>query len=152
MTLNDRAQHLIATFPLGFVATITPGGHPALSPKGTFLVLNHGTIAFGNIRSPGTLANLRHTPYAEVNFIDQWKRKGLRVSGPARIATLGTSEFTALIGRWQDIWGDLADRITDLVLIDVEDASELTTPPYDDGMTEEGMIATYKAKYAKIYP
>ena len=150
--LTQSDQDLIATFPLGFVATITPGGQPSLSPKGTFLVLDHLTVGFGNIRSPGTLANLRHTPYAEVNFIDQWKRKGLRLRGPARIAEEGTSEFIALIGLWQAQWGDLADRITDLVLIDIEADSEMTTPPYDDGATEEDMIAAYKAKFAEIYP
>ncbi|PVA09773.1 pyridoxamine 5'-phosphate oxidase family protein [Pelagivirga sediminicola] len=150
--LTESAQGLIADFPLGFVATITPGGQPALSPKGTFLVLDHLTVGFGNIRSSGTLANLRHNPYAEVNFIDQWKRKGLRLRGPARIAEEGTSEFIALIGLWQEVWGDLAGRITDLVLIDVEYTSELTTPPYDDGVTEDEMIAAYKRKFAKIYP
>ncbi len=152
MKLGDSAQALIATFPLGFVATVRPDGRPAVSPKGTFLVLDHLTVGFGNIRSPGTLANLRHAPYAEVNFIDQWKRKGLRLSGPARIAEEGTAEFTALIGLWQEKWGDLAGRITDLVLIDVEDTSEMTTPPYDDGAAEAEMIAAYKARFAEIYP
>ncbi|WP_113911396.1 pyridoxamine 5'-phosphate oxidase family protein [Roseovarius dicentrarchi] len=150
--LTQSDEDLIANFPLGFVATITPGGLPAVSPKGTFLVLDHLTVGFGNIRSPGTLANLRHNPYAEVNFIDQWTRKGLRLRGPARIAEEGTSEFIALIGLWQEVWGDLADRITDLVLIDVEATGELTTPPYDDGVTEDEMIAAYKLKFAKIYP
>ncbi len=152
MKLSESAQELIATFPLGFVATVRPDGGPAVSPKGTFLVLDHATVGFGNIRSPGTLANLRHTPYAEVNFIDLWKRKGLRLRGPARIAAVGTAEFTALIGLWQEKWGDLADRITDLVLIDIDTASEMTTPPYDDGATEEGLIDAYKTKFAEIYP
>ena len=152
MILSDTATDLIATFPLGFVATVTKEGRPAVSPKGTFLVLDHATVGFGNIRSPGTLANLAHHPEVEVNFIDQWKRKGLRLRGPVRIVADGTAEFTSLIGQWQEKWGDLADRITDLVLIDVESASEVTTPPYDDGATEAQMIAAYKVKFAEIYP
>ncbi|MEM7616810.1 MAG: DapH/DapD/GlmU-related protein, partial [Pseudomonadota bacterium] len=36
-------------FPLGFVATVTADGRPHLSPKGTFLVLDDSTIAFGEI-------------------------------------------------------------------------------------------------------
>ena len=150
--LTDSAKNLIATFPLGFVATITAGGRPAVSPKGTFLVLDDTTIGFGNIRSPGTLANLGRVPHAEVNFIDQWKRKGLRVRGAVRVAAKGSDDFAALIGLWQAKWGDLADRITDLVLIDIGAASEMTTPPYDDGITEEAMIAAYKSKFAAIYP
>ncbi|MEO3413528.1 pyridoxamine 5'-phosphate oxidase family protein [Roseovarius sp. CAU 1744] len=150
MPLNQFAKDLIATFPLGFVATVTADGRPALSPKGTFLVLDDETIAFGEIRSPGTLANLDHLPEAEVNFIDQWKRKGVRVRGGARVIGPG-AEFDSLIGRWRAVWGDLADRINVLVLIAAQEVRQVTTPPYDDGVTEEEMIALYKTKFAEIY-
>lgn len=151
MPLPPAAKRLIATFPLGFVATVTPEGRPAVSPKGTFLVLDDMTIAFGEIRSPGTLANLDHRPEAEVNFIDQWKRKGVRVRGPVQVIGSG-AEFDALIGKWRDIWGDLAERINALVLIRAEEVGIMTTPPYDDGITDDEMIALYKAKFAEIYP
>ena len=151
MKLNDFAKDLISTFPLGFVATVTPDGRPAVSPKGTFLVLDDQTIAFGEIRSPGTLANLAFLAEAEVNFIDQWKRKGVRVRGKTRVVVPG-AEFDDLIGKWQEVWGDLAGRINALVLISAEEMKQLTTPPYDDGVSEEEMIALYKAKFAEIYP
>lgn len=151
MPLNQFAKDLIGTFPLGFVATVTADGRPAVSPKGTFLVLDDDTIGFGEIRSPGTLANLAHRPEAEVNFIDQWKRKGVRVRGAARIVDAG-AEFDALIGRWRDVWGDLADRVNALVLIAADEVKPVTTPPYDDGATEEEMIALYKTKFVEIYP
>ena len=151
MKLNDFAKGLIATFPLGFVATVTPDGRPAVSPKGTFLVLDDETIGFGEIRSPGTLENLAHRPEVEVNFIDQWKRKGVRVRGQVRIVDPGI-EFDKLIRQWRDTWGDLADRINVLVVISVAEVKPVTTPPYDDGATEEEMIALYKAKFAEIYP
>lgn len=151
MPLNQFAKDLIATFPLGFVATVTEDGRPAVSPKGTFLVLDDATIAFGEIRSPGTLANLANRPEAEVNFIDQWKRKGVRGRGAVRIVEPG-AEFDGLIGRWREVWGDLADRINVLAVIAVEEVKPVTTPPYDDGVTEEEMIALYKKKFAEIYP
>ena len=151
MPLNQFAKDLIATFPLGFVATVTEDGRPEVSPKGTFLVLDDATIAFGEIRSPGTLANLAHRAEAEVNFIDQWKRKGVRVRGAVRLVEPGV-EFDGLIGRWRETWGDLAGRINVLVLISAEEVRPVTTPPYDDGVTEEEMIALYKAKFAEIYP
>ena len=151
MPLNSSAKALIARFPLGFVATVTPDGRPSVSPKGTFLVLDDDTIAFGHIRSPGTLANLARRPEAEVNFIDQWTRKGVRLRGPVRIVPKG-EEFDSLIGRWRDVWGDLAGRIEALVLITAAEVRPLTTPPYDDGATEQEMIALYKAKFAEIYP
>ncbi|MEM7317447.1 MAG: pyridoxamine 5'-phosphate oxidase family protein [Pseudomonadota bacterium] len=151
MTLTAGTRDLIAKFPLGFVATVTAQGRPAVSPKGTFLVLDDTTIAFGEIRSPGTLANLAHRAEAEVNFIDQWKRKGVRIRGAARVVDPGV-EFDGLIGRWRRVWGDLADRIRALVLISADEVKPLTTPPYDDGVTEEEMIALYKQKFAELYP
>lgn len=146
------AQTLIGRFPLGIVASVTPEGVPAASPKGTFLVLDEGRIAFGDIRSPGTLANLRTTPMLEVVFVDPFTRKGVRIAGATTTLSAGSAEFATLIPRWHAVWGDLAGRIRALVLIDVTRCLPLSTPPYDDGATEDEMIATYKAKYAEFYP
>ena len=55
---------------LGFVATSAPDGTPNVSPKATFFVVDDHTIAFGDIRSPGTIRNLRTNPRIEVNFVD----------------------------------------------------------------------------------
>lgn len=151
MPLDEFAKALIARFPLGFVATVTAAGHPRVAPKGTFLVLDDDTIAFGEIRSPDTMANLSHLAMTEVNFIDQWLRKGVRIRGPVRIVEKG-AEFDTLIGLWRDTWGDLANRINALVLITAEEVKQVSTPPYDDGVTEAEMIALYKAKFAEIYP
>jgi len=150
--LDADAKRLIGAFPLGFVATVTPEGRPAVSPKGTFLVLEDACVGFGNIRSPGTLRNLAVSPHAEVNFIDPFARKGLRLRGATRVLAKGSDAFGALIPQWERTWGDLAARVGDLVLIDIEAAGAVTTPPYDEGVTKQEMIAAYKAKYAEIYP
>ncbi len=152
MKLPASAKDVITTFRLGFVATVTAGGRPNVSPKGTFIVLDDETIAFGEIRSPQTVTNLTNTPELEVNFVDQWTRKGVRVRGSAQMVRRGTAEFGGLIDQWEGIWGDLADRINLIVKIPVDQVKPLSTPPYDDGVTEEDMIAMYKAKYSEIYP
>jgi len=121
---------LITMFPLGFVATVTAGGRPNVSPKGTFLVLDDRTLAFGEIRSPQTVTNLTNQPELEVNFVDQWTRKGVRVRGKAQMVRRGTAEFGGL----------------------TEQLKPISTPPYDDGATEEDMIATFNAKFAETYP
>ena len=146
------AQTLIAQFSLGHIATVTPDGMPAVSPKGTFLVLDDTTLAFGNIRSPGTLTNLQANPACETGFVDPFTRKGVRIAGTAHIVPNSSKEFATLLPKWQAVWGDLADRVTDIVVIDVTRALPVKTPPYDDGATEETMIATYKAKYQGLYP
>jgi predicted pyridoxine 5'-phosphate oxidase superfamily flavin-nucleotide-binding protein len=53
--LSPDMKRIIEQQRLGFVATAAPDGTPNLSPKGTFVVLDDATIAFGEIRSPGTI-------------------------------------------------------------------------------------------------
>ena len=141
-------QKMISTVEkqrLGFVATITPEGRPNVSPKGTFVVINDNTLAFGEIRSPNTLTNLLGNPAIEVNFVDPLARKGFRANGVARILTHATSAFDENIGRFNR-WGELAKRIRNIVIIEVENAKPLTTPAYDDGATEEDL----RKNWAKI--
>ena len=61
------------------VATTNEDGTPAVSPKAIFVVVGEPRIAFGNIRSPGTAANIRSRPDVEVNFIDVLARRVVRV-------------------------------------------------------------------------
>lgn len=150
--LSPQMQDLIITFPLGFVATLNPDGTPAVSPKGTFLVLDTQTIAYGDIRSPGTRRNLTSNPATEVNFVDPFRRIALRASGTTTLHAKGSDWFSAHHPRWLDVFGSLADRISHLVVINLTKTKLVKTPPYDDGATEAEMIATYQAKFAKIYP
>ncbi len=139
---------LIERFPLGNVATIGPEGWPAVSPKGTFLVTGPDRLSFGVIRSPGTVANLRADPRLEVTFIDPFLRKGARLRGAATLEAAEGERLAPFVA----IWPALAPRITEIVEIIVERVLPLTTPPYDDGVTEAEMVALYKAKYAELYP
>lgn len=143
-------QALITRWRLGHIASLDAEGWPRVSPKGTFLVVDDRRLAFADIRSPGTLANIAADPRVEVNFVDTFLRKGARLKGRARLAD--PAETAGLMPRFREIWGDLCDRVTGLVLIDVTAVAPLTTPPYDDGVTEAEMIALYKAKFAEMYP
>jgi len=149
--LPASAIRTIEMWRLGFVATVTPGGRPSVSPKGTFIVVDDETIAFGEIRSPQTVTNLTNTPECEVNFVDQFTRKGVRIRGQAQFLRRGTAEFEALEPKFIENWGDLTARINMIVKIPVDEAKPLSTPPYDDGAVEADMIATYKAKFAEMY-
>ncbi|MEH3143958.1 MAG: pyridoxamine 5'-phosphate oxidase family protein [Methylobacterium frigidaeris] len=123
---------------LGFVATVSGTGEPNLSPKGTFVVVDDRTLAFGEIRSPGTIANLRERPVLEVNVVDPLSRKGFRARGLASIHERGSDGFAAHRPRF-DRWGTLADRIRAIVLVEVRTAALLSSPAYDDGATEAGL-------------
>ena len=150
--ISDEAKRIIRDFPLGVVATVAPDGTPAASPKGTFLVLDDRTIAYGDIRSPGTRRNLEANPACEVVFVDPFLRKGIRLRGEAEIISDSNAKFSELHPRWIETWGDLATRVTALVLITVNRALPLATPPYDDGVTEDEMVALYVQKFGAIYP
>lgn len=150
--ISAAARQIIEQFPLGFVATVTAEGAPGLSPKGTFLILDDQTIAFAEIRSPQTIANLRGESRVEVNFADIWKRKAVRVAGRAEIVERGDARFEQMFPLWQAPFPTLADRINHIVVITAEQVGMMTTPPYDDGASEEEMIALYSAKFKEIYP
>ena len=147
-----QVQELITRWRLGHIATVTPGGRPAVSPKGTFLVVDNRTIAFGEIRSPQTVTNLTSNPECEINFVDAFTRKGARLRGTGTMVRPDTEEFNALFPRFQEVWVELCDRMNLIVKINVSEVKPLTTPPYDTGATEDEMIALYKAKFAEMYP
>lgn len=150
--LTPEMIRLIEAHPLGFVATVSVGGRPNVSPKGTFVVLDERTVAFGEIRSPRTLTNLQTRPELEVNFIDPFTRKGVRLRGTARLVRRGTEPFTELLPRWEALWGALARRINALALIDVEHASPLASPIYDDGAQEAEVVAQWRARFSALHP
>ena len=152
MILPMSAVRCIEQWRLGFVATVTPGGRPNLSPKGTFIVVDRETVAFGEIRSPQTVANLTVNPELEINFVDQFVRKGVRIRGHAVFVRRGTAKFEALFPEFEALWSELAKRINLIVKVPVDEVRPLTTPPYDDGATEEEMIALYKKRFAEMYP
>lgn len=83
---------------LGYVATVSASGQPNVSPKGTFVVIDDRTLAFGDIRSPGTVTNLRERPGTEVNFVDPLARKGFRARGTRR-SSIATATPIALTAR-----------------------------------------------------
>lgn len=149
--LNDFTKQLIERFPLGFMATVTEDGMPSLSPKGTFFVMDDTTIGFAEIRSPNTMANIAHLAKAEVNFIDIWLRKGVRIFGSTEVARRGSDEFENLFPRWGNAFPTLAHRMNAIVSIHVERVKIMTTPPYDDGATEEDMLAIYREKWGAMY-
>lgn len=151
MKLSESVVQIIETWRLGFVASVSAGSRPNVSPKGTFVVLDPETIAFAEIRSPQTLTNIQTNPELEVNFVDQFTRKGVRIRGKASLVRRDTSDFDGIIKHWETLWPDLVDRINVIVKIPTSEIKPLSSPPYDDGVTEEEMIAIYKDKFAEMH-
>jgi hypothetical protein len=149
MMLTEDMKRVIEEQRLGFVATAAPDGTPNVSPKGTFVVLDDRTIAFGDIRSPGTIRNLKANPRIEVNFVDVFVRKGYRFAGVASLVERGEARFELLLPRLRSA---LAHRIRAIVVITVAKALPLTSPAYDDGKTEPELRRAFTARFRALQP
>ncbi|MES1148805.1 MAG: pyridoxamine 5'-phosphate oxidase family protein [Bradyrhizobium guangdongense] len=147
--LTPDMKRLIEEQRLGFVATASPDGMPNVSPKGTFAVLDDRTIAFGEIRSPGTIRNLKANPRIEVNFVDAFVRKGYRFAGTATVVERGEPGFDTLLPLLRS---SLAHRIRAIVTISVTRALPLTSPAYDDGASEPELRRAWTARFRLLQP
>ena len=149
--LTADMKRVIREQRLGFVATVNGDGTPNVSPKATFVVLDDCTIAFGDIRSPGTLRNLKSNPAVEVNFVDPFVRKGYRFGGTAAIIERSAPGFNDLLGRFEEC-GMTVSRLRALVRISVTRALPLTSPAYDRGVTESELRRIFTARFRKLQP
>jgi uncharacterized protein len=147
--LTPDMKRVIEEQRLGFVATAAADGTPNVSPKGTFVVLDDRTIAFGEIRSPGTIRNLRANRRIEVNFVDVFVRKGYRFAGTASVVERGEADFEVLLPKLRSA---LAHRIRAIVTIVVTKALPLTSPAYDDGKTEPELRRAWTARFRMLQP
>lgn len=131
---------------LGFVATVCPDGTPNLSPKGTIAVWDDDRLVFCDLRSPGTVANLRANPSIEVNVVDQLVRKGYRLKGTAVVHAEGDEFERGLRFFEQRGLARSRERIHSIVVITVERALAVTSPAYDVGATEDELRAIFRER------
>jgi len=133
---------------LAFVATVCPDGTPNLSPKGTTAVWDDDHLVFANIRSPGTIENLRHNANIEINVVDPIVRKGYRFKGVASILDSGPT-YDGVIAFFA-ARGSRVSAIRDVVLIRVERAQYIDSPAYDFGATEDEVRARWELYYGSL--
>ncbi len=139
----ESVKKFLDTQKLGYVATVSENGTPNLSPKGTIIAWNENTLAFADIRSPNTLKNLENNPNLEINVVDPFLRKGFRFKGQGRIIKNGAT-YDAILNHYRKV--GIKSPIGSIVLIDVSEILEVTSPLYDLGISEEEM----KEKWKKI--
>ncbi len=147
MGILDDMQRLVNEQRLGFVATGCPDGTPNLSPKGTTTVWDGDHLIFADIRSPNTVANLRHNPAIEINVVDPIVRKGYRFKGIATVRTEG-AQFDAIVTFYRQ--RGTSNPIHAIVLVKVDHALPLISPAYDTGATETEVRERWKVYYGGI--
>jgi uncharacterized protein len=149
--LTADMKRVVTEQRLGFVATVCPDGTPNFSPKGTTAVWDDDHLVFADIRSPGTVANLKKNPAVEVNVVDPFVRKGYRFKGIGEVIVDGEL-FQEIMrfyrGRLVDTARNkLESRIGGFVLEKVESALPLISPAYDDATSDEQSIRKHWISY-----
>ena len=127
LTTDMRA--VIDAVHLSFAATVTPEGRPNLSPKGTIGVWDDTRLYFLDIASPGTRANLAHSPWMEINVVEPLSRRGYRFAGRATVHEPGSAVFEEAKRR---VYGDQPPTypMAAVVVLDVERATPVLSPAY----------------------
>ena len=145
--IGPEARRVVEEQRLCFVATVNEDGTPNLSPKGTIGVLDDDHLAFGDIRSPRTVQNLRARPAIEINVLDPIGRKGYRFRGTAEIVDPGP-RFDGLEATFRA--RGLEHPFHCVVVVKVERAEPVVSPAYDDGLTEGEVRDRWRRHYADL--
>ncbi len=125
--ITEKIRKFVSQQKLGFVATVSPDGTPNLSPKGTISVLDENTLVFANIRSPQTI--------------------GYRFKGITKIISDG-EEYNKIILYYRQ--NGIQTTIKSIVIVNVKQILEVTSPLYDIGYTEEELRIKWKKYYSSF--
>jgi predicted pyridoxine 5'-phosphate oxidase superfamily flavin-nucleotide-binding protein len=142
--ISDEIKHFLERQKLGFVATVSPDNTPNVSPKGTILVWDDENLIFADIKSPQTISNLENNSSIEINVIDPILRKGYRFKGKGKILK-DNEEFSKILKFYEE--KGTKSKINAVVMVKVDTLSEVTSPLYDLGFSEEEIKERWKKHY-----
>ena len=142
--ITEEIKNFVNFQKLGYVATISADNTPNLSPKGTVMVLDETHMAFADIQSPQTVENLKRNSSIEINVVDPFSRRGYRFKGIAEIISTG-DKFDKIISHYKET--GVKSSIKTIVAVKIEKLSEVLSPLYDLGYTEEELKAKWKKHY-----
>ena len=142
--ITEEIKNFVNFQKLGYVATISADNTPNLSPKGTIMVLDELHLAFADIHSPNTVQNLKSNSSIEINVVDPFSRRGYRFKGIAEIISSGDN-FNKIISYYKT--SGVKSSINSIILVKIEKISEVLSPLYDLGYTEEKLKAKWKKHY-----
>ena len=87
--LSEEAKKAIGEIRPSLVATASRTGKPNVSAKGSLRVLDDEHVAFADIASPRTVANIRENSQMAIICLDAAARKGCRIWGKGSIFNTG---------------------------------------------------------------
>ena len=144
VTITEEIKNFVNFQKLGYVATISADNTPNLSPKGTIIALDELHLAFADIHSPQTVENMKHNSSIEINVVDPFRRRGYRFKGIAEIISSG-KKFNEMISYYKE--SGVKSSIKSIILVKIEKMSEVLSPLYDLGYTDEELKTKWKEHY-----
>jgi len=145
--ISESVKDFLNSQKLGYVATVSEFGIPNLSPKGTIIAWGEKTLVFADIRSPNTIKNLEQNPHLEINVVDPFLRKGFRFKGQGTIVKTG-EVFKSILEHYRQ--SGIKSTIGSIVLVEISEILELTSPLYDLGVTEDEMKEKWKKYFFNL--
>ena len=139
--ITNKIKFFLSTQKLGYVATVSSEGKPNISPKGTIIAWSSELLAFANIRSPDTIINLQNNSFVEINVIDPLSRKGYLFKGTGKIIK-DTPMYDDIVNHYRAT--GVQSPINSVVIIRVSSVSEVISPLYDLGKSEEDIKLKWK--------
>lgn len=145
--ITPEIKNFLNLQKLGYVATVSSDGKPNISPKGTIIGWTSEILAFADIRSPDTMNNLRENPNVEINVIDPLLRKGYLFQGLVRIIEDGIL-YDEILNYYRT--NGIQSPINSVVLVDVSNVSEVTSPLYDVGISEQEIKSKWQKHFTNL--
>lgn len=151
--ITPEIRDFVDRLRLGFVATVSPDGRPNVSPRGTIMVWDGGgggradELVIADIRSPATTLNVQANPEVEVCIVHPLLRRGYRLRGRAEVLRGGPA-FEAAVAAYRR--AGVKSPIGAVLRVRLYEASEVRSPLYDLGMSEEEIRGRWKDAYAGL--
>jgi uncharacterized protein len=99
--LIEQVKETLQNVKPAYVATASESGKPNVSAKGSVRIIDDDTIAFADVASPRTVANLRENDNISLIVPGNDSQKGCRIWGIGRVVNEGrifdefVSDFSA---------------------------------------------------------
>jgi len=126
--LTEEVQAAVGDIRLCFASTASRDGEPNVSPKGSLCILDCDHLAFADIASLRTIANLRVNPRIEISMIDQLSRRGFRFNGTVTILKSGVILNKVATEMWEHEGPEVP--VHHVVQVHVLEAGEVLSPAY----------------------
>jgi len=145
--ITSEIKNFLKVQKLGYVATVSFDGLPNISPKGTIIAWSSEVLAFADIRSPDTVKNLQNNPNVEINVIDPLLRKGYLFKGVAKLINSGL-QYDEILQYYRD--NGITSPINAIILVNVSCISDVISPLYDMGISEDELKSKWKNHFANL--